>query len=47
VLERHGSLAIDRIRAVVPRHGFGLTIAPSAHARVPVRWPRDSRRLAA
>jgi hypothetical protein len=47
VLERHGSFSIDRIRAVVARHGFGLTIAPSAHDRVPVRWPRDSRRLAA
>jgi tRNA A37 threonylcarbamoyladenosine synthetase subunit TsaC/SUA5/YrdC len=48
VLERQGSLAIDRIRAVVARHGYGLAVAPSAHERVPVRMPRgSSRRLAA
>ena len=43
VLERHGSLAIDRIRAVVARHGFGLVVAPSAHQRIPVRWPRAAQ----
>jgi tRNA A37 threonylcarbamoyladenosine synthetase subunit TsaC/SUA5/YrdC len=46
VLERQGSLSVDRIRAVVARHGYGLAIAPSAHERVPVRWP-SSRHLAA
>jgi tRNA A37 threonylcarbamoyladenosine synthetase subunit TsaC/SUA5/YrdC len=40
LLERHGSLGIDDIRAVAARHGFGLAIAPSAHARMPVRRPR-------
>lgn len=47
VLERHGSLGIDRIRAVVARHGFGLAIAPSAHERIPVRWPRSKQAVAA
>jgi hypothetical protein len=47
VLERQGSLGIDRIRAVVARHGFGLAIAPSAHEPVPVRRPRAEQRLAA
>lgn len=39
LLERHGSLADDEIRAVAARHGFGLAIAPSARERIPVRWP--------
>jgi tRNA A37 threonylcarbamoyladenosine synthetase subunit TsaC/SUA5/YrdC len=47
VLERQGSLGIDRIGAVVARHGFGLAIAPSAHEPVPVRRPRAEQRLAA
>jgi tRNA A37 threonylcarbamoyladenosine synthetase subunit TsaC/SUA5/YrdC len=47
VLERQGSLAIDRIRSVVARHGYGLAIAPSAHERVPVRWQSRGQRLAA
>jgi tRNA A37 threonylcarbamoyladenosine synthetase subunit TsaC/SUA5/YrdC len=46
VLERHGSLGIEEIRAVTARHGFGLAIAPSAHTRVPLRWG-DTQRLAA
>jgi tRNA A37 threonylcarbamoyladenosine synthetase subunit TsaC/SUA5/YrdC len=46
LLERHGSLGIDEIRAVVARHGFGLVIASSAHMRVPVRWP-GTQQLAA
>jgi tRNA A37 threonylcarbamoyladenosine synthetase subunit TsaC/SUA5/YrdC len=47
LLERHGSLGIEQIRAVVARHGFGLAIAPGAHERVPVRWPGGARQLAA
>jgi tRNA A37 threonylcarbamoyladenosine synthetase subunit TsaC/SUA5/YrdC len=43
VLERHGSLGIDKIRAVVARHGLALAIAPDALERVPVRWPREQR----
>jgi tRNA A37 threonylcarbamoyladenosine synthetase subunit TsaC/SUA5/YrdC len=43
LLERHGSLGIDEIRAVCVRHGFGLAIAPSAHTRIPVRWPGEQR----
>ena len=46
VLERHGSLAIDDAREVAARHGFGLTVAPGAHVRLPVRRP-DADRLAA
>ena len=46
VIERHGSLGIDAAREVADRHGYGLLVAPSAHVRVPVRWP-DERRLAA
>ena len=38
VLERHGSLGIEDARAVAARHGFGLVVAPGAHARLPVRW---------
>jgi hypothetical protein len=43
-LERHGSLRIDDAREIAARHGYGLAIAPSAHARVPVRWPADDLR---
>jgi tRNA A37 threonylcarbamoyladenosine synthetase subunit TsaC/SUA5/YrdC len=43
LLERHGSLAADEIRAVAARHDFGLAIAPSARERVPVRWPAGQR----
>ncbi|MFF8414294.1 hypothetical protein [Streptomyces omiyaensis] len=34
VLERHGSLSADHIRAVAANHGFGL--APAPHATVPL-----------
>ena len=47
VLERHGSLDVERIRTVAARHGFALAIAPYARERVPVRWPGGARRLAA
>jgi tRNA A37 threonylcarbamoyladenosine synthetase subunit TsaC/SUA5/YrdC len=43
VLERHGSLGIDDARQVADRHGYGLLVAPSAHMRVPVRWPETGR----
>jgi hypothetical protein len=41
VLERHGSLGVDDARAIAARHGLELTVAPGAHARIPVRWPTD------
>ena len=41
VFERHGSLGIEDARAIAARHGLDLTIAPGAHARIPVRWPAD------
>ena len=47
VLERRGSLDVERIRTVAARHGFALAVAPSARERVPVRWPGGARRLAA
>jgi hypothetical protein len=37
VLERHGSLAADEVRAIVDRHGFGLALGPGARERLPVR----------
>jgi tRNA A37 threonylcarbamoyladenosine synthetase subunit TsaC/SUA5/YrdC len=43
VLERHGSLGIEHAREVAARHGYGLVVAPSAHARVPVRWSEPGR----
>ena len=43
LLERHGSLGIDEIRTVLARHGFGLAVAPSAHVRLPVRWPAGAQ----
>jgi tRNA A37 threonylcarbamoyladenosine synthetase subunit TsaC/SUA5/YrdC len=47
LLERHGSLDVDYIRAAAARHGYGLAIAPGAHERVAVRWPGDAQPLAA
>jgi hypothetical protein len=47
LLERHGSLGVDHIRAVLARHGFGLVVAPDALERVPVRRPATAQRLAA
>ena len=47
LLERHGSLAVDEIRPVVARHGFGLVVAPAAQVRLPVRLPAAQQRLAA
>jgi tRNA A37 threonylcarbamoyladenosine synthetase subunit TsaC/SUA5/YrdC len=46
VFERHGSLDFRDAREVAERHGFALTVAPSAHMRLPVRWP-DTGSLAA
>jgi tRNA A37 threonylcarbamoyladenosine synthetase subunit TsaC/SUA5/YrdC len=43
VLARHGSLGVEDAREVAARHGFGLVVAPGAHARLPVRWPLDGR----
>jgi hypothetical protein len=43
VLERHGSLGIEDAREVAGRHGYGLVVAPSAQARVPVRWTEPPR----
>jgi tRNA A37 threonylcarbamoyladenosine synthetase subunit TsaC/SUA5/YrdC len=37
VLERHGSLGVEDARAIAARHGLDLVVAPSAHARLPVR----------
>ena len=47
LLERHGSLDVDYIRAAAARHGFGVAIAPGAHERVPVRWPGGVQQIAA
>jgi hypothetical protein len=44
VLERHGSLRVDDAREVAERHGYELTVALSAHKRVPVRWPAGDLR---
>ncbi len=46
VLERHGSLGIDDVRAIVSRHGFDLVVAPSAQRRLPVRRPAAERAAA-
>jgi hypothetical protein len=46
VLERHGSLEIEDVRTIAARHGFGLAVAPSAHKRLPVRWPAAERQAA-
>lgn len=37
VLERHGSLYVDDVRALVARHGFALVLADHAHRRLPMR----------
>jgi tRNA A37 threonylcarbamoyladenosine synthetase subunit TsaC/SUA5/YrdC len=37
ILERHGSLHVDDVRAVAERHGFGLSLAPTARERLPLR----------
>ncbi|HEY5882523.1 MAG TPA: hypothetical protein VIU11_26675, partial [Nakamurella sp.] len=37
VLERHGSLPVDDVRAVLDDLGFGLVIGPSAQARPALR----------
>jgi tRNA A37 threonylcarbamoyladenosine synthetase subunit TsaC/SUA5/YrdC len=37
VLERHGSLGVDDVRAVVERHGFALEIGAGAVERLPAR----------
>ena len=37
VLERHGSLAVGEVRALVARHGFGLVLGAQAHDRLPQR----------
>ncbi|MFI8256201.1 L-threonylcarbamoyladenylate synthase [Streptomyces filamentosus] len=37
VLERHGSLSADHIRAVAANHGFGLALAPHATRPLPPR----------
>lgn len=47
LLERHGSLDVDYIRAAAARHGFGIAVAPGARERVPVRWPSDVQQIAA
>ncbi|MFI8420166.1 hypothetical protein [Streptomyces sp. NPDC085479] len=41
VLERHGSLSADHIRAVAANHGFGLV--PSPHADTPLTARSDDR----
>ena len=43
VLERHGSLGIERRAGGRRRHGLDLAIAPGAHERLPVRWPVGRR----
>jgi hypothetical protein len=37
VVERHGSLDLDQLRAVAAHAGFGLWLAPSAHRRLSQR----------
>ena len=37
VLDRHGSLHVDQVRAVLDRHGFGLAIGPRAGTRLSLR----------
>jgi len=37
VLERHGSLAEEAVRAVAGRHGFGIALGERAHERLPLR----------
>jgi hypothetical protein len=37
VVERHGGLAVDRLRPIVERLGFGLEVAPQAARRLELR----------
>jgi 2-isopropylmalate synthase len=37
VLERHGSLGVEDVRATVERHGFELVLAEGARERLPLR----------
>ena len=37
VLERHGSLHVDEVRALVAAHGLGLVLGDGAHERLPMR----------
>jgi tRNA A37 threonylcarbamoyladenosine synthetase subunit TsaC/SUA5/YrdC len=37
VLERHGSLHVDDVRAVASRHGLGLVLGEGARKRLPLR----------
>lgn len=42
-LERHGSLGVEDIRAIVARRGLALALGDGAHERVPMRRPRNRR----
>jgi hypothetical protein len=46
VLERHGSLGIEIVRAVVARHGFGLVLDEKAKERLPLRDAAEAASLA-
>jgi 2-isopropylmalate synthase len=37
VLERHGSLGVDDVQAIVARHGFALVVGAGARERLPLR----------
>jgi hypothetical protein len=37
LLERHGSLPVEEVRAVVAQHGFGLVLGAGARERLPMR----------
>lgn len=37
VVDRHGSLHLDDVRAILARHGFDAVLGPKAQARLPVR----------
>ncbi|HUQ22010.1 MAG TPA: citramalate synthase [Gaiellaceae bacterium] len=37
ILERHGSLGVDDVRAVAGRHEFALVLGEKAHERLPLR----------
>jgi hypothetical protein len=41
ILERHGSLHVDDVRAMLDRLGFGLTIGPKAQSRLSLRTYPD------
>jgi len=36
-LERHGSMHVDDVRAVLAAQGFGLALGPKALKRLPLR----------